>query len=143
LNKLLRQQRPLKVSNQQYPQQPEPSRNLQCYESGSGIRDQGFGAFLTPGFGIWDTGSGSGMGKKSGSGSRIRIRDGKPGSFFLELRNHFSQLKYLNSIMRILDPGSEMEKIQIRDLGSRMEKIRSRIRDLGWKKSGSGIRDLG
>ncbi len=44
------------------------------------IRDQGSGAFLTPGFGIWDTGSGSGMGKKSGS--RSRIRDGKPGSYF-------------------------------------------------------------
>ncbi len=63
------------------------------------------------------------MGKKSGSGSRIRIRDGKPGSYFLEPRSHFFQLKNLNSLMRIRDPGSEMEKIQIRDLGSRMEKI--------------------
>ncbi len=51
------------------------------------------------------------MGKKSGSGSGIR--DEQPGSYFLELRNQFFGLKYLNSLMRIRDPG--------------------------WKKVGSGI----
>jgi hypothetical protein len=54
--------------------------------------DPGSGAFLTPG---------SGVGKKSGSGSAIR--DEQNGSYFLELRNHFSGLKYLNSLMRIRD----------------------------------------
>jgi hypothetical protein len=34
---------------------------------------------------------------------RIRIRDEQPGSYFLELRNHFLGLKYLNSLMRIRD----------------------------------------
>jgi hypothetical protein len=48
------------------------------------------------------------MGKKSGSG----IRNEQPGSYFLEFRNHFFGLKYLNSL---------------------------RIRDLGWKQFGSGI----
>jgi hypothetical protein len=47
------------------------------------------------------------------------IRDEQPGSYFLELRNHFFLLfwglKYLNSFTRIRDPG--------------------------WKKVGSGIRD--
>jgi hypothetical protein len=47
---------------------------------------------------------GFGMGKKSGSGSGIRIRDEQPESYFLELGNHFSGLKYLNSLMRIRDP---------------------------------------
>jgi hypothetical protein len=45
-----------------------------------GVADPGTGAFLTPG---------SGRGKKSGFGSEIRIRDEQPGSYFLELRNHF------------------------------------------------------
>jgi hypothetical protein len=48
----------------------------------------------------------------------IRIRDEQPGSYYLELRNHFllfSGLKYLNSLMRIRDPG--------------------------WRQFGSGIRD--
>jgi hypothetical protein len=45
------------------------------------------------------------MGKKSGSKSGIRIRDEQPGLYFLELRNHFLGLKYLNSLMRIQDPG--------------------------------------
>jgi hypothetical protein len=55
------------------------------------------------------------MGKKSASGSGIQ--DEQPGSYFLELRNHFfvGALKYLYSLMRIRDPG--------------------------WKKVGSGIRD--
>jgi hypothetical protein len=81
------------------------------------------------------------MGNKSGSGSGIQIRDGKPGSYFRELGNHFFGLKYLNSFMRIRDPGSRMKKIWIQDQGSRMEKIwiqnpgsgmeKIRIRDLG------------
>ncbi len=55
---------------------------------------------------------GSGMGIKSGCGSGIR--DEQPWSYFLELRNHFFWVKYLNSFMRIRDPG--------------------------WKKVGSGIK---
>jgi hypothetical protein len=50
----------------------------------------------------------------------IRIRDKQPGSYFFELRNHFFAfwgLKYLNSLMRIRDPGSGMEKSRIRDPG--------------------------
>ncbi len=46
----------------------------------------------------------------------------------------FWWLKYLNSLMRIRDPGSG-----IRDLGWRQ--FGSGIRDPGWKKVGSGIRD--
>ncbi len=75
------------------------------------VADPVSGAFLTPG---------SGMGKKV----RIRIQDPwwttQPGSYFLELRNHFFGLKYLNSLMRIRDG-------------------KIRIRALGWKKVGSGI----
>jgi hypothetical protein len=58
------------------------------------IRDSGSGAFLTPRSGIRD-----------GQKVSIQIRDEQPGSYFLELRNHFFGLKYLNSLMRILDPG--------------------------------------
>ncbi len=130
---------PLKVSNGRYPLQPEQTQNLQCCESGSRIRDQGSCAFLTPGFGIWDPGSGSGIGKKSGFRSGIRIRDGKPGSYFWELRNHYYGLKYLNSLMRIRDPTSGMEKIHIRDQGSRMGKIW--IQDLGFGMEKIRIRD--
>jgi hypothetical protein len=62
------------------------------------------------------------MGKKSGSGSGIRNEQLE--SCFLELRNHFFVLKYLNFLIGIRDgnnsdPGYE-------------------IRDLGWKKGGSG-----
>jgi hypothetical protein len=77
------------------------------------------GTFLTPGSGIRD-------GRKSASGSGIR--DEQPGSYFLELRNHFFAffgvkiLKFFDE-----DPGSGMEKV--------------RIRDPGWRKFGSGIRD--
>jgi hypothetical protein len=58
------------------------------------------------------------MGRKSASGSGIR--DEQPGSYFLELRNlfflfFFWGLKYLNSLMRIRDPG--------------------------WRQFGSGIRE--
>ncbi len=49
-------------------------------ESSVADPDPGLGAFLTPGSGIPD-------GRKSSSGSGIR--DEQPGSYFLELRNHF------------------------------------------------------
>ena len=66
------------------------------------------------------------MGRKSESGSGIR--DEQPGSYFVELRNHFfgflgvKILKFFDA-----DPGSGMETV--------------RIRDPGWKKVGSGIWD--
>jgi hypothetical protein len=56
------------------------------------------------------------MGKKI----RIRIRD-EFGSYFRELGNNFLGLNYFNSLMRIRDSGSWMEKNS--DLGSGMEKI--------------------
>jgi hypothetical protein len=86
---------------------------------GSGIRDPGLGTFLTPGSGIRD-------GRKSASGSGIR--DEQPGSYFLELRNHFCAFLWVK-ILKFFDedPGSGMETV--------------RIRDPGWKKVGSGIRD--
>jgi len=71
---------------------------------------------LTAGSGIRD-------GRKSASGSGIR--DEQPGSYFLELRNHFFAflgvkiLKFFDE-----DPGSGMETV--------------RIRDPGWKKVRSG-----
>ncbi len=71
--------------------------------------DPGSGAFLT---------TGSGMGNKSGSG--FGIRDEQPGNYFLELRNHFFRLKYLNFLMRIREGkkfGSGMEKRRIREPG--------------------------
>ncbi len=72
------------------------------------IRDLGSGVFLTPG---------SGMGGKSASGSGIRYE--QPGSYFLELRNNFfwffGGLKYLNSFMRIQDPGWKKVESGIRD----------------------------
>ncbi len=63
------------------------------------------------------------MGKKSASGSGIR--DEQPGSYFLELRNHFFWVKILKFFDA--DPGYWMETV--------------RIRDPGWKKVGSAIRD--
>jgi hypothetical protein len=98
----------------------------------SSVADPGSGVFLTPGSGIRDPGwvesqhpdPGSGMGRKSASGSGIR--DEQPGSYFLELRNHFlffflvKMLKFFDA-----DPGFGMETV--------------RIRDPGWKKVGSGI----
>ena len=74
------------------------------------IRDPGLGAFLTPVSGIRD-------GRKLASGSGIQ--DEQPGSYFLELRNHFFAFFFDE------DPGSGMETV--------------RIRDPGWKKVGSGI----
>ncbi len=85
----------------------------QCCGSGSGIWEP-----------FWPLDPGSGMGRKSASGSGIR--DEQPGSYVLELRNHFfgflgvKILKFFDE-----DPGSGMETV--------------RIRDLGWKKVGSGI----
>ncbi len=62
------------------------------------------------------------MGRKSASGSGIR--DEQPGSFFLELRNHFFGF-FGVKILKFFDAGSGMETV--------------RIRDPGWKKVGSGI----
>jgi hypothetical protein len=56
------------------------------------------------------------MGRKSASGSGMR--DEQPRSYFLELRNHFLVflgLKYLNSLMRIRDPGGRQFGSGIRD----------------------------
>jgi hypothetical protein len=86
------------------------------------FRDPGLGAFLTHGSGIRD-------GRKSASGSGIR--DEQPGSYFLELRNHFFAffgvkiLKFFDE-----DPGSGMETVRTRDgdssdPGSGMEKSRN------------------
>jgi hypothetical protein len=47
---------------------------------------------------------------------RIQIRDEQPGSYFLELRNHFLKVKILKFFDA--DPGSGMEKSRIRDPGS-------------------------
>jgi hypothetical protein len=74
---------------------------------------------LTPGSGIRD-------GRKSASGSGIR--DEQPGSYFLELRNHF-----------FVFLGVKILKLFDEDPGSGMETVR--IQDPGWKKVGSGIRD--
>jgi hypothetical protein len=60
------------------------------------------------------------MGKKSGSGSGMNNPDHM---YFLELRNHFFGLKYLNSFET--DPG--------------WKKFGSGIRNEGWKKVGPGI----
>jgi hypothetical protein len=66
------------------------------------------GAFLTPGSGIRD-------GRKSASGSGIR--DEQPGSYFLELKNHFFAFFGVKILKFFDDP------------------------DPGWKKVESGIRD--
>jgi hypothetical protein len=65
-------------------------------------------------------------GCKSASGSGIR--DEQPGSYFLELKNHFFGF-FGVKILKFFDanPGSGMETVRIRDQGSGMEK--SRIRD--------------
>jgi hypothetical protein len=67
--------------------------------------------------------------KKSGSGSGIR--DEQPGSYFLELRNHYFGLKYFNSLMRVRDgKNSDPGSMRIRD---------GKNSDPGWKNVGSGI----
>jgi hypothetical protein len=63
------------------------------------------------------------LGRKSACGSGIR--DEQPGSYFLELRNHFFWVKILKFFKA--DPEFGVERV--------------RIRDPGWKKVGSGIRD--
>jgi hypothetical protein len=65
---------------------------------------------------------GSGMGRKSASGSGIRYE--QPGSYFLELRNHFFGVK----ILKFFDanPGSGIRDEDSSDPGSGMEKIRIR-----------------
>ncbi len=77
--------------------------------------DPGSGAFFTPR---------SGMGRKSASGSGIR--DEQPGSYFLQIRNHFCGF-FGVKILKILWCGSG-----VRDGESS---------DPGWKKFGSEIRD--
>ncbi len=74
------------------------------------------------------------MGKKSGSVFRIRIRDGKPGSYFWELRNHFFGLKYLQCFYA--DPASRIRDGKNLDSGSGMERIL--IQDPRCKKSDPG-----
>ncbi len=71
----------------------------------SSVPDPGSGAFFSPG---------------------SRIRDEQPGSYFLQLRNHFFGVK-IYKILKFFDadPGSGMETV--------------RIRDPGWKKVGYGI----
>jgi hypothetical protein len=71
-------------------------------------------------------GSGIRDGRKSACGSGIQ--DEQPGSYFLELRNHFFAF-FGVKILKFFDenPGSGMETV--------------RIRDPGWKKVGSWIRD--
>ncbi len=83
--------------------------------------DPGLGAFLTPGSGIRDPG----WEKVS-----IRIRDEQPGSYFLELRNHFFAF-FVVKILKFFDedPGSGIQDPGWRQFGSGMEK--SRIRDPG------------
>jgi hypothetical protein len=75
----------------------------------------------------------------------IQIQDPDPGwktrIIFLRAGEPFFWLKYLNSLMRIRDPGSGMEKIQIPDKGSRMEKIL--IQDPGSGMEKISIRDPG
>jgi hypothetical protein len=88
------------------------------------IRDPGSSAFLTPWSGIRD-------------GQKVRIRDEQPGSYFRELKKQFFGSKYLNSLMRIRDPGwkkfgSGMEKIRIQD-GKNSDLVS------GMEKFGSGI----
>jgi hypothetical protein len=67
------------------------------------------------------------MGESQHPDPGFGIRDEQPGSYFLEIRNHFFAfmvLKYLNSLMRIRDPGW-------RQLGSGILDGKSRIRDQG------------
>jgi hypothetical protein len=83
------------------------------------IRDPESGAFLTPG---------SGMGKKQdldpGSGSGMNNPEHISGSL-----ETFFGFKYLNSLMRIRDPGWQKFVSGIRD---------GKNSDLGWQKSDPG-----
>jgi hypothetical protein len=71
----------------------------QCWGSGSGVRD---GCFFDP----WIR-----DGRKSASG----IRNEHPGSYFLELRNHFFDFFWVKIRNFFSDPGSGTEKSRIRD----------------------------
>jgi hypothetical protein len=98
--------------------------------------DPGSGSFLTP-------------------GSWIRIRNEQPGSYFLELRNHFFGVKILKFFDA--DPGSGMKTFRIRDSGWKKEKnlanfkkiielftqkIVTKLSKIWVRDPGSGIRDL-
>ncbi len=101
---------------------PDISRiYVQCCGSGSGTRNPGSGAFLTPGSGIRD---GKNQYSDPGSGSGMNNPD--PISESLET---IFCAQILNSLMRIWDPGSGIEK------------FRSGIRDGKNSGPGSGIRD--
>jgi hypothetical protein len=71
------------------------------------IRYPGLGAFLT-----LDTGSGIRDGRKSASGSGIR--DKQPGSYFLELRNHFFAFFVVKILKFFENPGFGIETVRIR-----------------------------
>ncbi len=79
----------------------------------------GSGAFLTPGFKIWD-------GKSPDLGSGIRSKH--PGSYFRELSINSLGKKYFNSVLR--NRIWDLVLFQFFDPGNR---------DPGWKKSRSGI----
>jgi hypothetical protein len=68
------------------------------------------------------------MGESQHPDPESGIWDEQPGSYFLELRNHF-----------LLFLGVKILKFFDEDLGSGMETVR--IWDPGWKKFRSGIRD--
>ena len=93
-------------------------------DSGSGIQDRDPGWVKSQDL---DPGSGSGM--------------DNPDLISESWETIFCLLKYLNSFMRIRDPGSGMEKIWIRDQRSRMEKIW--IQDPGSRMEKNRIRDTG
>jgi hypothetical protein len=73
------------------------------------IRDPGFGGFLTPGSGIRD-------GRKSASGSGTR--DEQPGSYFLELKNHFFAFFGVKILKFFEDSGSGIRDGKKSDPGS-------------------------
>ncbi len=91
---------------------PDPGSGIRALvpfwplDSGSGIQDQ-------------DPGWVKRQDPDPGSGSRVENPDHISESW----ETIFFGLKYLNSLTRIRDPGSWMEKIWIWDQGSRMEKI--------------------
>jgi hypothetical protein len=94
-------------------------------------------------FDPWIRDLGSRIGIRDRLKVRIQIRDLDPGwktrIIFLKAEKPFFLLKYLNSLMRIRDPTSGMEKNQIRGQGSRMVKIW--IQDLGSGMEKIQIRD--
>jgi hypothetical protein len=92
---------------------PDPGSGIRCLFDPA-IRDPGWLESQYPD-------PGSGRGRKSASGSGIR--DEQPGSYFLELRNHFFVFFWVK-ILKFFDadPGSGMENVRIRDPGSGMEK---------------------